>query len=188
MVERTQKDGTKKSFPSPMATASYNQYMGGVDRGDQLRGYYHYSIKSRKYYRLLPAPTRIVVTNHLYNSRYISNFLFEVALTNAFVLFKQQHPKVCIKMFQRVLASLLIGDYCSRKSAGRVSYVTRPLQLQHFPQKPSHLTGGRKRGKCTWCRKRGKRSDTQWHCRECNIWLCHTGGADDCFLLHHRRL
>ena len=28
----------------------YNRYMGGVDRNDQLRKYYHVSLKGRKFY------------------------------------------------------------------------------------------------------------------------------------------
>lgn len=115
--------------------------------------------------------------------RYIYNFLIEVALTNAFILFRPGHPKVHIKTFQQVLSTQLVGSYNSRKSAGRVSYTTRPLQLQHFPMKP-----GRKRGRCVLCRERGKRSDTQWHCRECNVWLCHTGKPEDCFYIFHRRM
>ena len=39
-VLRRQKDGTRNSVPCPVAIAAYNNYMGGVDRGDQLRGYY----------------------------------------------------------------------------------------------------------------------------------------------------
>ena len=31
-VNRTQKDGTKRKFTSPMAVAHYNKYMGGVDK------------------------------------------------------------------------------------------------------------------------------------------------------------
>ena len=53
-VSRRVKDGTKKSFPCPIALVEYKKYMGGVDRGDQLRGYYHVRIKSRKFYKYLP--------------------------------------------------------------------------------------------------------------------------------------
>ena len=42
--------------------------MGGVDRGDQLRGYYHVRLKCVK------------------NYKYIFWFLFEVAVTNAYIL------------------------------------------------------------------------------------------------------
>ena len=39
-VLRKQKDGTRIHVPCPESIISYNMFMGGVDRGDQLRGYY----------------------------------------------------------------------------------------------------------------------------------------------------
>ena len=38
-VLRKQQDGTRISVPCPQAIISYNEFMGGVDQGDQLRGY-----------------------------------------------------------------------------------------------------------------------------------------------------
>ena len=104
-------------FPCPVACAEYNKHMGGVDRGDQLRGYYSYKMKSRKFYK------------------YIANFLGGVSLTNAFILFKISHPtsKTIIKKFQEVLATQLIGEYCSRHQAGRVSHQVMRLPLRRFP-------------------------------------------------------
>ena len=75
-----------------------------------------------------------------------------MALTNAFVLFRPHH-QVPMKTFQQVLAVQLVGSYHSRKSAGRVSYPTRPLQLQHFPMKPQNPEEGRKRGRCVICKR-----------------------------------
>ena len=40
-VQRRQKDGTRKDVSCPEAIILYNKYMGGVDKGDQLRGYYN---------------------------------------------------------------------------------------------------------------------------------------------------
>ena len=170
-VLRRQKDRTRSPFPCPAAIGAYNQHMGGVDRGDQLRGYYAKKMKCRKYYK------------------YIFNFLVGVSLTNAFILFRASHPnsKITLKKFHELLATLLIGDYCSRRRAGRVSYPIQPLPLHHFPTKVPSANTERKRGRCSLCQESHHRKDTQWFCVYCGVWLCHPGTADDCFLLWHRR-
>ena len=63
-------DGSRVPVSCPQAIISYNEFMGGVDRGDQLRGYYSCRTKSRKFYK------------------YIFYFLLDVTITNAFVLYK----------------------------------------------------------------------------------------------------
>ena len=39
-VSRKQRDGSTIEVPCPESIIHYNMFMGGVDRGDQLRGYY----------------------------------------------------------------------------------------------------------------------------------------------------
>ena len=51
-VLRRQKDGTQGTFPCPVAGVAYNKHMGGVDQGDQHRGYYHVRMKCRKFYKI----------------------------------------------------------------------------------------------------------------------------------------
>ena len=46
-VLRRQRDCSRISVPCPEAILSYNAHMGGVDQGDQLRGYYSCRTKSR---------------------------------------------------------------------------------------------------------------------------------------------
>ena len=97
----------------------YNRYMGGVD-SDQLRGYYNCKVKSRKFYK------------------YIFYFLFDVSITNAFILYKNfcSSPTFnTIKKFRLQLVSELIGEYTTRRRAGPGGGVIRPLPLQHFPLK-----------------------------------------------------
>ncbi len=73
-VLRRKKDGTRDLVTCPVAIKVYNEKMGGVDRGDQLRGYYQVRMKCRKVYK------------------YIYNFLFDVAITNAFIIHHLSHP------------------------------------------------------------------------------------------------
>ena len=174
-VLRRQKDGSRVSVACPEAIITYNQCMGGVDRGDQLRGYYNCRTKSRKFYK------------------YIFYFLFDVAITNAFILYKHFHSSPSfktIKEFRLQLARALIGDYCSRRRAGRHGGAILPLQLQHFPLKVSAEMSPmkRKRGRCAHCSQHHhKRTDSTWFCRECGVWLCHKGDVtSDCFYLWHK--
>ena len=51
VVERKNKTGAKLDVSCPAGIAAYNRCMGGVDRGDQLRGYYQRHNKSRKFYK-----------------------------------------------------------------------------------------------------------------------------------------
>ena len=152
---------------------SYNQHMGGVDRGDQLRGYYSCRTKSRKFYK------------------YIFFFLFDVAITNGYILYKENtNPKLKnIKEFRLQLAQNLIGSYCSRRRAGRYGGAIVPLQLQHFPVKDSSgpCPSIHRRGRCAHCDHSGHRTDTTWFCQECGVWLCHNGNpTKDCFFLWHK--
>ena len=45
---RKQKDGTSINITCHQAVQVYNQFMGGVDKGDQLREYYKVCLKSTK--------------------------------------------------------------------------------------------------------------------------------------------
>ena len=44
-VMRINKDGSRTAVKCPSAIALHNCYMGGVDRNDQLRGFYHVRLK-----------------------------------------------------------------------------------------------------------------------------------------------
>ena len=107
MVQRRRKDGSSMMVPCPESVVMYNQYMGGVDRGDQLRDYYHVRLKCVK------------------NYKYIFWFLFEVAVTNAYILthytvatgtIKSQQT---FKAFRLRLATQLIGNYKTHLCPGR---------------------------------------------------------------------
>ena len=159
---RRQRDGIRITLPCPDAIVSYNAYMGGVDRGDQLRGYYSCRSKSRK---------------------------FDTAVTNAYIFYSRytQSPTYKhVKDFRVALAKSLIGDYCSRRRPGQGGSAVHSLPLRHFPIKVDG-SSRHKRGRCALRTKKGKRNDSSWWCQECTVWLCHTGAPDtDCFLQWHK--
>jgi hypothetical protein len=168
-VTRKQKDGTRITVAAPMSVVEYNKYMGGVDKNDQLRGYYHVRLKSRKYYK------------------YIFWFMFEVAITNALILCNN-HTDLGIKegkTFRVLLAKSLISDYCSRKRSSRP--ITRPTSKRfcpdHFPTR-----GSDKNHRCHYCQVYKKeRHETKWYCRDCSHYFCHNGLEDDCFYMYHTK-
>ena len=167
-VQRRQKDGTRITVPCPMSVYLYNKYMAGVDYNDQLRGYCSVRLKGRKFYK------------------YIWWFLFDVAVTNSYILCKHHSTTSInrVKDFRTALAKSLIGNFNNRKRRGRPSLTTNPTQrfcADHFPRRAE------KKSRCYFCyHRRNERHESYWYCNTCEKHLCHDGKADDCFLLYHQ--
>jgi len=100
-VERKQRDGSKVTYPCPTSVSMYNTYVG-VWITMINSGYYHVRLKCRKY-------------------KYIMWFLFDVAITNIYVLCKLHTDLKYTnsKDFHVDLAKELIGNYFGRKRPGR---------------------------------------------------------------------
>ena len=161
-VPRRQTNGSREEVSCPLAITSYNKNMAAVDKGDQSRGYYHCRIKSRKFYK------------------YIYYFLFDVTITNAFILYRgwSGATEITIKQFRIQLAKELIGGYCSLYRAGYNGSLIKPLPFSHFPMKITATSPGqRNRGRCTYCYQQKKTCDCQWYCHECGVWLCLPGSG-----------
>ena len=169
-VTRRMRDGTTTSIPCPQSVLQYNKCMGGVDHSDQLRGYYNVRLKGRKCYK------------------YIFWFLFDVAITNSYILCKHHSTLQVLstKEFRADLAKQLIGTHSSRKRLGRPSLTMvspKPFSEDHFP-----VRGSSKSHQCTYCRTvRSQRRETVWYCKTCKKFLCHNG-KEDCFLAYHKAL
>lgn len=168
-VTRKQKDGSRLMVQCPESIATYNKKMGGVDRNDQLRGYYKIPIKTRKFYK------------------YLFFGALDVVITNCFIMssFFPELKRNDLKTFRIDLANEMIGQYNSRKRKGRPcsTQPTKRFCLSHFPTKAEH-----RRNRCYYCANfLQKRADTVWECRDCNLFLCHNGKEDDCFYLYHTR-
>ena len=128
-VSRREKDGSKVSDSCPSAITTYTKYMGGVDLGDQLRKYYSVRLKCNK------------------NYKYIFWFLFDVCITNAFILSKfcttttpTSVNQEKLKGFRVRLAKSLIGNYNSRQRGRRRSSTTaeRPAATPNCHHTPHH--------------------------------------------------
>ena len=171
------KDGTQELVKCPAPIVEYNKYMRGVDHGDQLRAYHLCRSKCRKFYK------------------YIFWFLVDVAVTNSYIFFRNYCastlPLKNTKEFRLNLANNLIGSYNSRKRPGRAHNVCKSLSILHFPITQAHQSGTHKtkQMRCQRCKEMGCRGQTKWQCKECDVWLCHTGQMEtDCFYKWHQNL
>ncbi len=134
----------------------------------------------------LTAMTNCVSTTMYASNEYIFWFHFEVGVANAYILLKN-YTNACpknYKEFRLTLAKELIGNYYSRKRPGRGLATPHTLPIWHFPVKE-------KKNRCWYCahvRHPSRRRETRWFCRDCQVYLCHTGLTDgsDCFLMHHK--
>ena len=179
-VLRKERDGSLMELSCPTAILAYTKYMGGVDFGDQLRKYYSVRLKYRK------------------NYKYIFWFLFDVCITNSFIISKfcnstssqPQKDDNTLKIFRIHLAESLIGSYTSRQRIGRPRSlcVPQPSVMDTPFHTPCHHT----RKRCVYCqqfRDPHCRRESVWQCKHCEgaPTLCLTGKEDgsDCWSLWH---
>ena len=168
--------------------------MSGVDKGDQLRQYYRVRMRCMKYYK------------------YIFWFLFDVSITNSYILSLFTPTTMPISQqslmaYRLKLADQLVSSYTSRERLGRppitpahpLPSLPPPVNCGHLPAETScttlHLPSHQKeRSRCIYCsqyRNPPLRHDVAWYCKECIgiPSLCMTGKDDgsDCFQIWHTR-
>ncbi|XP_069105174.1 piggyBac transposable element-derived protein 2-like [Argopecten irradians] len=113
-VVRRLRGGAMAEFVRPPPVTAYHKYMGGVDRHMQHRAKYPVGIPSKKYWK------------------YFVNFMLEVSVINAFLIYKNtpgvQLPSARYSLldFRMDLAQQLIGGFSSRKRARVVSRLGVP--------------------------------------------------------------
>lgn len=141
-VQRRQKDGTHQNVPCPPIISTYNQYMGGVDKNDQMRSYYPIPAFGKKWW------SRIFYD------------LIDRSIFNAFVLEQESpnHNKRTLKDFRIAIAKELIGDFSSRRKRGRASLDALEARYteRHFPEYlPSNEAGKILLRRCKVCYDNG---------------------------------
>ena len=104
---------TREAVTCPPLMPDYQAYMRGVDRGDQLIGYYNIGRRSKKWWKR------------------VFGYVIEVAALNAYIIQKDgrpasEHNKHDYLEFRVALAEELIGSFSSRQVP-----VGRPRSVEH---------------------------------------------------------
>ena len=115
--------------------------------------------------------------------KFVFWFLFDVVVTNAFILSRYAitttpgpTSRQTLKYYRLKLAEHLIGSYCSRLSVGRRRLHPLPPQPSTASGQPqqrpliSHLTCKGKSTRCQYCgkiRRPTQRKERVWYCSRC---------------------
>lgn len=168
--------GGPKDIEIPESVETYNQWMGGVDLTDQLHSYYTVIRKSRKYWR------------------YMCWFFMDVAITNAWILWKLSHqPKIKgrdrfshLEFRKELIRQLSQGSVRKRKARASPSVEGIGKASEQHPG--VRLAGSKKT--CYQCSKdkrrnpTGRTPETVWGCSICCVHLC----KGHCFGKFHQEL
>ncbi|KAG9260037.1 piggyBac transposable element-derived protein 4-like [Astyanax mexicanus] len=162
VVTRRQRhlDGTceVREFQVPAPINAYNRMMSGVDLVDpNLQRY----INGKRFYR--------------WYKIFFFHFL-DIALVNAYLLHKE-HSQV------KAAKPLSYLDFRKKLCEQLCNFETNPeppeVPMNHYLER---MQGGRR--KCRQCLGDGKRSDTIWHCPQCDVPLCGSA-ARNCLMRYH---
>ena len=162
----------------PASVAVYNQFMGGVDLGDQLSQYYKIGRSGHKWWR------------------YIMFFCINTAITNAWLLYKACHPNLRdapVKThmdFRLKLAEELKNGFSSRvRSIGRPpAHVRIPARVVASVNGHDLIKIDGRSKSCKDCSQNGRRTarnykvQTIFKCKQCNVAMC----KGRCFLNYHQ--
>ncbi len=150
--------GGLETTQKPKAIEEYNQYMGGVDRSDQLVTYYGFRHCSKKWWKRA------------------FFHLMELAMVNAYLLYRHNTPNKKERMshlqFRLAVATGLLHTTLPTPIQRPLTVSGEGLPLRptrrHFPEPAGGWPD------CRVCSDRGsgKRKQTQWQCRSCKVAMC----------------
>jgi len=183
-IKRKNPDGSQLDVECPPLLPDYQQYMRGVDRGDQLIGYYNIGRRSVKWWKRCFA------------------HLLKCSLLNAYILdglaFPDQHSqrghnKRDYLSFRLDVAAGLVGMFSSRQ---RAPGHPKSSQEKRFKKELGHLPTKGKSALCVVCaaiRKKLKlprnvmRHETMMMCSTCEVHLC-IDEERQCYTKYHTLL
>ena len=178
-VLRREKDGSKRIVECPPLLPDYQAFMRGIDRGDQLMGYYNVGRRSKKWWKRVFA------------------YLLEVCVLNSYILQKVSNSgavKQDFLNFRLTLAVQLVGT--SRKSQGgrprtlENSTLRLDITQSHLPEYVSH-----KRDCVVCCKVRLTkglsrsqfRHESAIKCSTCDVHLCLSKDRN-CYKIYHTQV
>lgn len=178
-ILRTQKDGTRKKFPSPTAVKSYSQHMGGVDKADMLCSIYGLNRKAKKWWHRLffgiidrTVVNAMIAYNKLQNTKTNTlHFRRQVALS---LITLSHKPKIG--------RPLRTPPLLAKKRRQSKYSVSRAVRLEN---RGAHwVVYGEKRGRCEVCSQKKVESRPHSQCSMCKVFLC-SNANKNCFNEYH---
>jgi hypothetical protein len=168
------------TVPKPRCIVDYNTFMNGVDRIDQQIQYYPFVRKTTKWHKKF------------------TMYLFELALHNAFILFRIQNPNSkCTTLFHFITA--VCRSWTSPRRADSSS--PRPPMPSPVPSPRSGAAAARPLHKlmlfkpttkkayptrqCVVCKRAGIRAEVRTFCVACGVALHGSDKGKTCFAVHH---
>lgn len=177
-VKRTNVKGEREEVPCPESISDYNQFMGGVDRMDQMLSAYSVAQKSRRWWIKL------------------FYYFIDCAIVNCFILYKEttkknNHKAMSHLQFRSLLVNELINKYSSKSKPGyapmkgfatkrKSGATTIENTIRHSNvgiHLPEKIKGWRR---CAGCSTKEKEKRSNVICKTCNVALC-----KNCFTSFH---
>ena len=153
----------KIAIPIPSIIYSYNRFMNGVDRSDQMIKYYNILRQTKKYWKTL-----------------FFHFI-DIALVNAYIVYKELNPDQSSRMNHYIFRETVVRQLCGIQITLHQSVAGRKPTAEslHAPVKMA------KARDCVYCRiVQKKRRRTVRQCNRCDAPLCLQ--ARNCFRKFHR--
>lgn len=163
---------TGDQIEKPNVVKDYNDYMGGVDKCDQLLGTYKCSRKSKKWY--------IKVYWHI----------FDALLTNAHIVYKLKHPntRMDLKTFRETLVEQIVAKYkpkIRQNTSESQIYNELNINTRRSGHKlikiPATENCSYPTKRCVSCYAKGVRKNVRVICEKCKVALC----KEECFDQYH---
>jgi len=149
----------------PESVLKYNEFMGGVDRSDQLMSYYPCERKTLRWYAK------------------VALHMFHVIMNNAYILYKQQPGKGNVRLidFRDSVINKLIYNHSPKIVTS--THKSNKQGLHVISSVPRNIKNRPIRKRCVICTKNKKRVEKTYYCDECpdKPGLC----LDTCFKIYH---